>query len=144
MYINNILPFLWPQTDTLWAPGTNKCSCSSWLSTYLNTATSFLNPCNCWGLGSETFNVLIATAPAEPSITMWSIIVFHRDFFPNGNNPQEVHSHAHVHIVVVTQFRSHWQIKIVLFAHTLSLMQSVTTYHMLVTSQINHRMIWIG
>jgi len=31
--------------------------------TDLNTATSFLNPCNWWGLGSETFNVFIATAP---------------------------------------------------------------------------------
>ena len=31
--------------------------------THLNTATSFLNPCNCCGLGSETFSVFIATAP---------------------------------------------------------------------------------
>ena len=31
--------------------------------THLKTATSFLNPCNCCGLGSETFSVFIATAP---------------------------------------------------------------------------------
>lgn len=59
---------------------TQKRFYSTWLCTHLKTATSFLNPCNCWGLGSETFNVLIATAPKELNKTLRLPILLYMHF----------------------------------------------------------------